>query len=202
LFLNNGRLEIHYSYSMNKYLVWVIELFLYLADIIALPDILEIMMDLIHWKNRKLNEQEIEIIRSVYTERLNLDTISIDNYGSFFEKRASAFVGFNTIFFNIKSTPELLIHEVCHCYQYQKHGSVYIIRALLAQHSEDGYDYGGISKLENILMNDLIYTINYEQMADIMADHYVIRNPENYNVYDDQDNIRSVYDQMAKKLLS
>lgn len=69
----------------------------------------------------------------------------------------------------------LLIHELVHVWQYERLGSVYIPLALKAQHSKEGYDYGGVQALQQALATgrDLL-DFNLEQQADIVADYFCL----------------------------
>ncbi len=188
LLLKRDQLLIHYSYSNIGLIIWSYEFVLYLLDLVALPELFQIFIDLIHWKNRPLNLEERDLVKSVFSGKINLDVVSVDQYRYFFSYVAMAFVGFNTIFFNRKITGELLIHEATHCWQYQRFGSVYIIRALLAQNSKEGYKYGGIDALENVLQTEQIKSINYEQQAEMITDYYSLLNheiadPDKINIY-------------------
>ena len=70
----------------------------------------------------------------------------------------------------------LLIHELVHVWQYQKVGIVYIPRALVAQRSAEGYDYGGAEGLEAARQaGRSLLEFNLEQQADIVSDYYRIR---------------------------
>lgn len=171
----------------------MIEFGLYVSDLIAIPEILEIMYQFLNPEVRKLTVQERKLINLVYLNKLDLNIINIEERSKYFKNRALAFVGFNTIFFNSKMSDELLIHELCHCWQYQQFGSVYIIRALLAQHSSSGYDYGGRKHISDIDSHNVFQMLNYEQMAEVMTHYYLVINPENYNSYIDQDTIRAEY---------
>ena len=176
LLFNKDELLVHYRYSGIGVIVWSYEFVFYILDILAIPELFQTIIDFIHWKNRPLNHEEKNIIKSVFNDSINLNTISLDLYKHYFSDVAMAFVGFNTIFFNRKITGELLIHEATHCWQYQRFGSVYIIRALLAQNSNPGYNYGGVHSLENIVMSRQIKRINYEQQAEIITDYYSLLN--------------------------
>ncbi|MEL6275702.1 MAG: hypothetical protein AAFU03_11410, partial [Bacteroidota bacterium] len=68
------------------------------------------------------------------------------------------------------------VHEAMHISQYCQVGACYIPRALLAQRTPMGYNYGGLEKL--VKFPHLQY-FNYEQQADIVMDAYSIK--EGYN---------------------
>ena len=55
-------------------------------------------------------------------------------------------------------------------------GAVYIPRALRAQYSNVGYNYGGVSNLRSFLKKGKdLHAFNLEQQADIVADYYLIK---------------------------
>ena len=65
---------------------------------------------------------------------------------------------------------DLFVHELIHIWQYTRLGSVYIPRALRAQRSTEGYNYGGIDQLR---LGDAEWmSYNYEQQGDILADYW------------------------------
>ena len=64
----------------------------------------------------------------------------------------------------------LLIHEMVHIWQFQQWGSVYIPRALKAQGSAEGYNYGGAPAVANWARRDgRLEDFNPEQQADLIA---------------------------------
>lgn len=66
----------------------------------------------------------------------------------------------------------VLIHELVHVIQYQQHGSPYLLRALVAQYSREGYHYGGVSTLRKMRRNGQgLSAFNYEQQAAIVEDY-------------------------------
>ena len=69
------------------------------------------------------------------------------------------------------------IHELTHIWQFEKMGSVYIPRALRAQQSPLGYDYGGVSALKICREKGKSFlSFNFEQQGDIVSDYYRIKN--------------------------
>lgn len=66
-------------------------------------------------------------------------------------------------------SPSVLVHEMVHVWQYEQVGAAYIPRALRAQYSEMGYDYGGLVPLQE---HDSLAAFNYEQQADIIEDAF------------------------------
>ena len=72
--------------------------------------------------------------------------------------------------------PELLVHELVHVWQFQHFGAVYIPRALKAQFTKEGYNYGGVEGLASAFRKGKsIQDFNYEQQAEIISDYYSIR---------------------------
>lgn len=173
------QLPVHYTYR-NRFLVWTLELFHYVVDLAALPEILELVHQVMHPKNKPLPADLKNSIRTVYGTSVNTDMIRVDHYQRYMIDKAHAFVGFHTVFFNRKVSESLLIHEVCHCLQYQVYGSVYIIRSLLAQNSDAGYDYGGYLFLKGWIDHGDINQLNYEQMAEIFSHYYVLCSEDSF----------------------
>lgn len=180
-----GEISVHYSYR-NRWLTWLLELPFYVIDILAIPELMEIFLQFLHSKNRLLTEREKKLINEVYGGCLKLSVISFDRYASIMRDRAMAFVGVNTIFFNRELSDALLLHEVCHCLQYQKFGSIYIIRALMAQNSKEGYSYGGSDFLHEWNITSDLRKLNYEQMAEVIGHFHLI----SLRQINDEDDVR------------
>jgi len=193
-------LPIHYTFY-RKSIIWSIELMHYLIDLAGIPEILEITLQVIHPGNRQLTIIEKSKISSIYGNEVLLYPLSLDLSHSFMRQSASAFVGVNTIFFNTELNDETLIHEVCHCLQYQRYGSVYIIRALLAQRSKEGYEYGGLHFLKKWVVDGQINQLNYEQMAEILTHAFIFKSETGENHYSEREKIMAVYDVARQKIL-
>lgn len=74
-------------------------------------------------------------------------------------------------------TNSVLLHELVHVWQFQNMGIVYIPRALRAQYSSKGYNYGGLDALQmQIEQGKGLDSFNLEQQADIIADYFRIKN--------------------------
>ena len=71
----------------------------------------------------------------------------------------------------------IFIHEMVHVWQYEKLGAIYIPKALSAQYTAEGYNYGGVEVLKQYMREgkDLL-AFNYEQQGDIVSDYYRIKN--------------------------
>ncbi|MEM9990514.1 MAG: hypothetical protein AAF738_02055 [Bacteroidota bacterium] len=131
------------------------------------------------WKphTRLLTTQEIALARSVFGDSINYDQVRIDEQARIGTRRYNlCYVSFNTINSWGALSDELLIHELMHVWQYQHFGAVYIPRALAAQRSKEGYNYGGVEALwQAIHTKRNLWDFNYEQQGDIVADYFRLR---------------------------
>ena len=70
----------------------------------------------------------------------------------------------------------ILLHELTHIWQFQQMGAVYVPRAIKAQFSKMGYNYGGVSALKAYLGKGKSFlSFNLEQQGDIISDYYRIK---------------------------
>lgn len=170
------------DFPPNSVLEWVFDLWFYITDLIALPEIYQIMMRLFKWNLRPLSDEEISLARSVFGNSICLDLIRIDDAARFGTRKvAAAYVSFNTINYFKKIRKEIFVHELVHIWQYQHFGSIYIARAIKAQRSKEGYNYGGVPNLYHHMMKGGKLTdFNFEQQADIIEDYFrAMDKPEN-----------------------
>ena len=170
-----------YHLRSNSIAEWFVDLGFYLSDLTFVPDIVELFFVWFYPGIRLLNENERKYAKEYFGNRLNLDNIRMNNrIHQRLEKLAVAFVSFNTInFAEIISLP-IFIHELVHIWQYQKFGSVYIYRALKAQSSPEGYDYGGLENLYTKMLNNYVFTdFNFEQQGEIFEDYCRLKESEN-----------------------
>ena len=92
--------------------------------------------------------------------------------GAWEKKLARAYVSFNLINYNSSLPKSIFIHECVHIWQYQQFGSVYILRALQAQRSKAGYDYGGVEALYSAMISRMSFMdFNFEQQGQIFEDY-------------------------------
>jgi len=127
---------------------------------------------------RKLNQNELRILKSLYFNEVNYDKVKISNQHIFSKilKRYSAIVFDNTIIFTrknfkddfskTKSDMALLVHEICHVWQYQnlsyrwyKAGFEHL------KYRKETYKY-------NINDNRKLINFRFEQQGEILADYY------------------------------
>jgi len=162
---------------------WIIDLPFYIMDIIFVPEVYYLGMRLFKWKIRKLNPEELTLGKSIFHDSINYNLVRVDDNATFGIKRiAIAYVSFNVINFQKEIKKEIFIHELVHIWQYQHFGSVYIGRAIKAQKSLEGYDYGGVEKLYTIMMKGgSLLDFNFEQQADIIEDYFKIKKQKDSN---------------------
>lgn len=143
-------------------------------DIFAIPEIYETIMDLSKWNTRPLTPRERYIAKTVFTDSLDLDMIRIDERAVLGPKWGRfAYVSYHTINSYGKMSDAIFVHELMHIWQFTYLGSVYIVNALMAQNSRDGYDYKGLRRMHEVIDEGRsILAFNYEQQADIVCDYY------------------------------
>ena len=144
------------------------------VDLLAGP---EVIMILFIWPKRSLrllDSKELDILSQTLgnsiSEKLlviNQDANVLTSNGKF------AFVSFFLIHTNKPMHDKTFAHELIHIWQYTRFGSAYIVKALFAQKSKDGYDYHGAKHLMNSYSyNKGIMEYNFEQQGEILADYY------------------------------
>ncbi|WP_235299010.1 basic secretory family protein [Portibacter marinus] len=142
-------------------------------DLLGLPEIYQILHELLNNNVRALDEREQLIAESIFGNRIHWESVRIHDNNTLVCRRMNiAFVSFHTIHFHNCISDGVLIHELVHVWQYEKFGSAYIVRALHAQASDAGYDYGGPVNLT--YQTDLL-DYNFEQMAEIIKDGFELQ---------------------------
>jgi hypothetical protein len=155
---------------------WMEFIFLFL-DLAFVPEFYESFMDFAKWHSRPLSESEIQLARSVFGQAIDLRRVRVDETARIACREWHViYVSFYTINAWGHFHPDVLIHELVHVWQYHKMGSVYIPRAISAQKTSEGYNYGGVTALEDCVSSGgSLRDFNLEQQAEIVADYYCIR---------------------------
>ncbi len=163
---------------LSKILLWCIEWIFLFMDIFGLSEIYEIIQDFIKFKSRPLNNHELKIAKAMFGNTINYRRVRVDNNAYIGPKQHRfAYVSFNIINSWGSMSDPLFIHEMTHVWQYQQMGAQYIPKALHAQHTPEGYNYGGRANLEIQKEKGAnLEDFNLEQQADIVADYYRIQN--------------------------
>lgn len=157
---------------------WWLEFTYLLLDLAGVPEIYETIIDLFKWNTRPLTEKEITLLQPLFGKSIDYKRVRIDESAYLGPKQKHfCYVSFYTINSWGSMNDGLLIHEIVHIWQFQQMGSVYIPRALAAQQSKEGYNYGGAPKIvEWALNNGRLTDFNLEQQADIVADCWRLQN--------------------------
>lgn len=166
--------------SSHGFVEWVLDFGCYIADLFLIPEIVELVYVWIQPKIRLLKEEEKEYAQKYFGNKIYLKNIRISyQIPRRIEVLAIAFVTFNTIHYSERISLPVFIHELVHIWQFQKFGSVYIYRALKAQRSADGYDYGGLESLYTKMLNNYAFTdFNFEQQGEIFEDYCRMKESE------------------------
>ncbi|MEM9848526.1 MAG: hypothetical protein AAF847_11590 [Bacteroidota bacterium] len=126
--------------------------------------------------HRPLNQNERFLAKYIYGDCIDLDKVRIDEAARFGPRQYSlCYVSFNIINSWGSMKDDILVHELVHVWQYQHFGAVYIPRALWAQGTREGYNYGGIEALLVAKKTGKkFWEFNYEQQGDIVSDYFRI----------------------------
>lgn len=141
-----------------------------LLDGLLITDLYEAFSNLLALGTRRLTVKEERVLRTVFAGSLPYHAIRVDERARLGPRRFRfCYVSFHTINGWGKMSPPLLVHEAMHVWQYVHRGACYIPRALAAQRSQMGYDYGGGEALARA---EVLDEFNYEQMASLIEDSY------------------------------
>ena len=164
----------NWRYSFHSIWIWPIELIVLVFDLMGFPDFIMQVRLLVNKEIRSLTKEEIKIIDDFYGVIPFTQQVWMNPRDFFkFRRFAYAFVFHNSINYHKSISVPVMIHEFMHVIQYHLVGSVYIVRALFAQRSTEGYNYGTPMTIYNDMMiGKKIWDYNYEQQAQIMQDYY------------------------------
>lgn len=179
------------EFPPQSVLEWFVDAGFYMMDIVAMPEVYELVFSIIKQKTRPLTIQEKALAKSIFGDSIQYDLVKVDSQARFGTKKiALAYVSFNTVNYLRKIDKAIFIHEMVHIWQFQQFGSIYIARAIKAQKSKEGYDYGGVINLYQVMLKGgSLLDFNFEQQADIIEDYYRIKEnptasaPMNLSVY-------------------
>ncbi len=156
---------------------WWLEFSVMTLSLFGVAEIYETITDFIKFNTRSLTPWEKKLLKGIYGQGINYNRVRIDNLGLIGPRQfRMCYVSFYTINSWGNMSNPLLVHEMMHVWQYQKMGAVYIPRALAAQNSKMGYNYGGLCALEEAIKSGQgLKAFNLEQQADIITDYYLLR---------------------------
>lgn len=155
-------------------IAYLLDFLFYVLDVFAVGEIYETFAEWLKYPTRALNDKERRIVNTIFGSSIDADRIRIDELSITARFSKATYVGVYTINCFGRMSEDLFVHELIHIWQYTTLGSVYIPRALRAQASKEGYNYGGVSQLEIGGAEWMSY--NYEQQGDILADYWRAKN--------------------------
>lgn len=169
--------EVSRMTGMERFAHWWTEMVFHLLDVMGISCAYDVLANLVKPSSRGLTEEERKLGLSIFGESINWDLVRIDERAVVGCKQYHfAYVSFFTINSWGKLPADVLIHELVHILQYQQLGGIYIVRALHAQRSLMGYDYGGEANLvQQKALGRGIWDFNLEQQADIVSDYYRLK---------------------------
>lgn len=165
------------KYALQKWSYWSLEYVAYIADCFGIGEIYETLFDIFKFNARPLQDWEIELAKTVFADSINYKRVRIDEYAfAGPRQRRFIYVSFYTINSWGPMQNSILLHELMHVWQYEHLGAVYIPRALKAQISVHGYDYGGVEALKSYIEEGKnLFDFNLEQQSDVVADYFLIK---------------------------
>ena len=140
------------------YLLWVFEILVLFLELLGIGELYETLSDFFKFNTRLLTAEEIALAQAVYGSTIDYDLVRIDEQAH----AGPRFYRFCYVSFNLINSwgpmqQSIYIHEMMHVWQYQRFGAIYMIRALLAQHTNCGYDYGGVQALKARRKKEKVY---------------------------------------------
>lgn len=159
---------------------WVWDTIFYVMDVSGVPELYMAINRVAKPGIRPLNEQELRLGKKIFGDAIDYKRVRVDEGARIGTgKLALAYVSFNLINYRRKITKAIFVHELMHIWQYQRYGSIYLARAIKAQRSREGYDYGGVENLYQAMNCGMsLLDFNFEQQADIVEDYYrLLKNP-------------------------
>ena len=154
--------------------LWGLEVAFAVLDYLGLCDLYEASASALADGTRPLTTRELALLRPYFGNSIPYELIRIDERAWVGPRtHRICYVSFHTINSWGPMHDHTLIHEVVHVWQYTHRGAAYIPRALYAQTTLEGYDYGGLQALDEAYE---LEDFNYEQQADIIEDAFRLAN--------------------------
>lgn len=174
LFSNLG-IEQTVQLKLIKYFPGIL---LLLLDVFAIPELYDLISNASKGSSRYLTEDEKICAGPIFGSLLPLDEVRLDYRARIGPSQLKiVYVSFFTINSHGTYSFSTFIHELVHVWQYMNFGSIYILHALIAQHSKMGYNYGGLAALRQAKNNNKgLLSFNFEQQADIIRDYFLLIN--------------------------
>ncbi|MEM1121358.1 MAG: hypothetical protein AAGJ18_12975 [Bacteroidota bacterium] len=169
--------EAPHSSRASVILLWILEFFVLLLEIIGVGELYETITDFAKFNTRPMHDWEIQLAQSIFGNSIDYQPVRIDERAWLGPKQYHFFyVSFHLINSWEQMPNHILIHELMHIWQYQRIGAIYTVRALIAQRTRMGYDYGGIRGIQEKIANgQSLLDFNLEQQADVVADCFLLQ---------------------------
>lgn len=163
---------------LHKIGYWMSEVAVSFLEVFGIGEIYETICDFTKPNSRPLYDWEIKLAEEIFGDSINYQRVRIDESAHIGPRQQHfCYVSFYIINSWGKMSNSTLIHELVHVWQYENMGAVYIPRALYAQTTKEGYNYGGLNVLKLFLMKKkTLYDFNLEQQGDIFSDYFKIKN--------------------------
>jgi hypothetical protein len=163
--------------TWKGYLSWLGTSLVYLLEAAGAGEIYETITDFVKFNTRPLSSHEKALARMVFGGSIPYDRVRVDEravIGPGFTGRA--YVSFHIINGWRAIRDETLIHEMTRVWQYGQMGAIYMPRAIGAQVSAEGYDYGGLEGLNrHRAAGQGLTSFNVEQQAMIVQHYYTAK---------------------------
>lgn len=152
----------------------LLDIWFALVEMTGFFDLYELLTNGLFPNTRPLTVEEYNLLFPIFGDSVPYHLIRIDERALIGPSWAKFFyVSFHTINSWGPMRPPTLVHEVVHIWQYTHRGAAYIPRALYAQTTPEGYNYGGLEPLQE---KSELEDFNYEQQADIIEDAFRLTN--------------------------
>ncbi len=156
---------------------WLGTSLIQLLEVVGVGEIYETVADFIKFNTRELTGAEKARAQLIFGGAIDYNLVRVDDralLGPAFTKRE--YVSFHIINGWGGIADDVLIHELTHVWQYSKMGAIYMPRAIGAQGSSAGYDYGGLAGLRKAqAAGQGLTSFNLEQQASIIQDYYTAK---------------------------
>ncbi len=173
------RLGRHFGRILKMpFLAFVIETAILILEITGIGEFYETINHIFKPNVRLLTDYEITEARLAFGDNIDYKRVLIDEKALLGCKKGNfAYASFYMINYWGKMSDSHLVHELAHVWQYERIGARYMPRAIQAQQSREGYNYGGVTALQELENQNLtnFHSLNMEQQAEVFTDFYLIQ---------------------------
>ncbi len=161
-----SRREWSWRHLPLHFVIKCVEIPLLLAECLLLTDLFAVATIAFRRSAfRALLPREQHLGEAYYGQQIDWSLLRCCDSSRIARKRGIAFVVLNTVYFDKSLPDDVWVHELMHVYQYQRYGATYIPRALQAQRTHEGYNYGTFTTFSHLT------ELNAEQQAELMQDY-------------------------------